>query len=400
MGIDENLENYVKWPNANLRALANSSVEFENLMEIVTDYRNSVSNEVKGNFRTLDEIIDYVKNYDRSNGEIRVRFNGNWVYSINIDQEDYYIELIGHTREKQIELEQRSFYSNRLWFAEKRQDAIENLQRRKDEGKKYIIPEKHKSWEERVEDLTDINDDIYLNSEVDKTIEILKILSEDDVEILKILNKDKKDVVERALDALLNDYVLVDRLTFAIVKLVTIFSSKGIEFANGYLNLLKEHNVGKDCTSGVNKLIAHTKAANRLISKGAVPELVVNKYYSLYYMPIIFEDGVHDIYLVEKEEGIYEGTLNDNLVIVRTDDDYMYVRIIIDENIFSYKVPVGNKPVRVDEYCNATLTGNKALIYFNKVNNDIKALNQAVMNDNVSNNTKMPMLVKGYLLHQ
>ena len=385
MSIEENIENYAKWPDDKLMALAEESEEFKDIMERVTEYRDSVSEVVERKFSTVDESINYVKNHDSSKGEIRVYANGHWIYSINIAQEDYYKVILGHTRERQIEIEQRSIFSTNLWFERQKNDALENTERRKEEGIKLVDPEKQKMWIERVEDLTDYENNLYFNHEIDKTIEIMKIL-----------NEGNENCIDDSLNAMLNDYVLIDRLTFTVVKLVTIFSNKGTEFAEGYLKMLKEAKASKDVTSGVEDLIAHTNTANKLIKNGTEPEIVFNQYYQLYYMPIIFETGVINTYLIQKEEDLFEGTMEDNLVIVRTNDEYMDIKITVGEDIFSFKVPKGNKPVRVQEKCNNIPTGKKALIYFTKVNNATKALKQAATNNDIINNTKPAMLIKAY----
>lgn len=375
MKIQENISSYAKWPNEKLVALSKTNDNFKNILSDVDAYRRSTSKEIKKSFNTVDDAINYVKSYDRSAGEIRVRLERQWIYSINIDEEDYHSLLTIQPKEKHVDLKVE------------REDALANLEYRKEEGKKYIDPRKHKIWVEKVEDLTDFKHGKFHNQELDKTIEILRVLQDD-----------REYTINKSLNLLLQTYAITDESTFVCVALVTQFSAYGPLFAQEYINELKSKNVIKAIPKGINELIKQTNEINRLIEIGAEPELVFEKHYELFYMPIIYEEGVHDIYLLKKEEGIYEGTLDGNLVTVLEDKDFLDVRIIMKRRMYTFNVPKGNKPIRVDEYREGTPTGKQAIIYFTQIYNYNLAIRQAVLNQEVENKTKLNLLAKSYRL--
>ncbi|MCH5166843.1 MAG: hypothetical protein J1F35_03025 [Erysipelotrichales bacterium] len=386
MSIQENIENYAKWPNAKLIALSESSDEFKNILSEVEAYRLENSKEVDLNFKTLDHIINYVKNYDRSEGEIRVRFYDNWVYSINIAQEDYYTLLIGHSREKQIVYEYRHTYSIEYNTAKARENAVNNLDYRIEEGKKYIDSKKHNLWQDFVEDLSDPNNASFYNNEIDNIIEIIKLM-----------NDQSEESIEDALEFLLDKYYLSSQITYKVVETVTKFSNNGVAFAKHYLELLKKNNDPVEVTSGFEDLIEYTKKINEIINEGTVaPELVFNVSDRLYYMPIIFDEGIHDIYLLEIGEGLYEGTLDGNLVTVVYDDQFLDIKIINGNQTHTFKTTKENKPLKVDEHIDSIATGHKAIIYFTEIKDFDKAIEQAVLNNKAESNINVNYIAKAY----
>ena len=270
-------------------------------------------------------------------------------------------------------------------YKENNEVYVEKIEYFQEVGKQYIIEKKHKAWDDTVYDL--------LSSQNANDIEVELTKS---LELLEILGQDNETAIYEAILSLQEDKYQDNEYLYTVLDLIARFSSNGVKFVNTYISIIKDNKNERKFVAKLNKLVEFVRTANKYINKGIAAELILHDRHNLYYMPIITKDSVKDILLIDDGEGVYEGTYNDNMVVVREDGSDLVVRFAIGDDHYCYITKKNNEPVAVNEYCNDQPTGNRALIYFKRIQDPAKAVRQVVLNEEVFGKTNMTHLVRSY----
>lgn len=290
------------------------------LMKLVDDYRNQAYIIELPVNATLDQAIDILKKRQAADyGDYRIKFNGVWLYSININEIDAYVSVMGMTREGCIKREQIERYRMQLHQEEERLDAETNLQTRIEAGKKEIIEAKWSSWEEFVEKHS--RPPYYLHA-IDTITKYLSLLNKSYLSVTEIAQKFHEEFE--------ND--IGDHYTSCILTYIARFSKRGIDLFRAVAHIGKEKGHKVVSNRDYLKNIDNT---NRLIDEGIPYEEAEN----------LAKRDIHDVQvglelslkLINIDENLYEGYSNTGkYTIVSRIEDYYAIYIFNSDSYTRY----------------------------------------------------------------
>lgn len=212
----------------------------ENAIEIPVKYGDDISNILK---KLVQLHNDGYYNY-------YVEIYGNKYYSVDVDYERDFKSIVGISENElnEIILEEQEKANKEKDRLEK--DAKDNLNRRINDGKKYIIKAKQCEWERKV---IQYSEALY-NSALDYIIKYLELLHNTD---------NVKDIANQYFAEL--PYSTTDWYQMRILCEIAIFSNKGLEFFREIINLALKGNMH---VSNPKQFINFLKKVNTYIKQG------------------------------------------------------------------------------------------------------------------------------------
>ena len=318
------------------------------IMKLVDEYRSQAI-EVELPINTnLDDVIEWLKiKHDEDIRDYKAKFNGVWLYSININEIDAYVSITGMTREGCIKREQIERYRNELRLAQEKEDAENNLEARIEDGKKEIIPAKWEAWEEFVEKYS--RPPYYLHA-IDTVIKYLGKLNKNYLSVAEITDE---FFLEFGNDT-------GDWYTSCILTNIAKFASRGIDMYRRACFVAKSK--GEKIFNN-NDFFKRAENINKLVDKGIpfleAESLVDQKMYDVKIGDILQFD------VINIDDKLYEGLSNTSkyAIIARIGSYYAtylfsensYTRYI--SNIYDRKTQIGTNEKPIVKIEEAGITG-------------------------------------------
>jgi hypothetical protein len=197
--------------------------EYENNKQVNTPVEETAL--VGYGIHTLEDAVNKLLAAKERGEHVYYNFNGHILHSDTVTMDSAYNEVLGYSKAEH-DARQKKIYEIR---AQQKEDAKKNVINWIVKGQGYIYPELFPKWIKCVNDRVE---DLYLGSDLDTSLEIMKALDEDDMKTaLKIFND-----IDSGNAASMVMYIVLE------------FSKKGPEFVEAAYN----HEVPEELLENVN----------------------------------------------------------------------------------------------------------------------------------------------------
>lgn len=333
-----------------------------NLMQLVDEYRMKARTIECPINAHLDHVINILKQLQQQDAaDYKIKFNGEWLFSININEVEAYRKVTGMTPEELTNQIQKERKRIKIHQEQEKNDALTNKQRRIDAGKKQIIEAKWDEWENFVEKLS--RPPYYVHA-LNTVIKYLELLNNASLSVNAIANLFYKEFQ--------ND--CGDWYSATILTNIAKYSERGTQLFREVANIHKEQG---------NKVFNNNKALKQIDD---INKLIA---YNVPYedAKILVKSDIYDVRLgdiltfkvINIDENLYEGISNTGkYTIIARIGEYFVTYLFSNDKYTRYirhcckpemQIATSEKPIVKIEEC--VITGlkmnnrmkNKANIY-------------------------------------